>query len=407
MNFELFTARKIIKGNNEGNRFSAPIIRISILAIALGVAVMIIATSIVNGFQAEIRNKIIGFGAHTTITSYNTQNQLDPKPIDKHQDFLPKIKKHESVSNVQVFATKGGIIKTTDDIYGVVLKGVGSDYDWSFFNEHLIAGTNLHLSDSSRNDSILISEHIANKLYLSIGDQIRMYFIQEPPRIRKFTIAGIYNTGFAEMDERFAVGDIQHIQKLNNWSDNLVTGFEVSINDFNRLDEVDEFIYRSIGYDFTSTSIKTARADIFNWLELQDVNVLVIIILMLLVAGINIISALLILVIERTNMIGILKALGANNQRIRRVFLYSATYLIGLGLFWGNLIGIAFCLLQQQFRFLSLDEEAYYIDRVPIEMNVWELIGLNIGTLVVSILILLIPSMIVSKISPAKAIKFD
>jgi lipoprotein-releasing system permease protein len=407
LNFELFTARKILKGSNEGNRFSAPIIRISILAIALGVAVMIIAMAIVNGFQTEIRNKIVGFGAHTSITSYNTQNQLDPKPIDRNQDFLPKIQNHEAVNNIQVFASKGGIIKTEKDIYGVVLKGVGSDYDWSFFNQNLVAGHKITISDTNRNDSILISEYIANKLYLAVGDEIRMYFIQEPPRVRKFSIAGIYNTGFGEMDELYVIGDIQHIQKLNNWSDNLVTGFEVSVNDFEKLDEVDEFIYHNIGYNFTSTSIKTARADIFNWLDLQDINVLVIIILMLLVAGINIISALLIMVIERTNMIGILKTVGANNSSIRRIFLYSATYLIGIGLFWGNLIGISFCVLQQQFQFFKLDEEAYYIDRVPIEINMIEIIALNLGTLIISVAILVIPSLIISKITPAKAIKFD
>lgn len=407
MNFELFTARKILKGNNEDNRFSAPIIRISILAIALGVAVMIIAMSIVNGFQTEIRNKIVGFGAHTTITSFNTQNQLDPKPIDRNQEFLPIIKNHKGVNNIQVFATKGGIIKTENDIYGVVLKGVGSDYDWSFFNQNLVKGHKISITDSIRNDSILISEHIANKLYLEIGDNIRMYFIQEPPRVRKFTIAGIYNTGFSEMDELYVVGDIKHIQKLNNWSDNLVTGFEVSINDFDQLEEVDEFIYHNIGYNFISTSIRTARADIFNWLELQDINVLVIIILMLLVAGINIISALLIMVLERTNMIGILKTLGANNLSIRRIFLYSATYLIAVGLFWGNLIGISFCLIQQHLKLLKLDKEAYYIEQVPIEINPIEVIGLNIGTLVISVAILVIPSLIISKITPAKAVKFD
>lgn len=407
MNFELFTAKKILQGNSEGNRFSAPIIRISILAIALGMAVMIIALAVVTGFQTEIRNKIVGFGSHISITSYNTDNPLEAKPIDRNQDFYSSIKENPKVDNIQVFANKGGIIKTDEDIYGIVLKGIDSDFDWSFFEDKLVDGSTFSIEDSSKSNSILISEYVANKLFLKVGDDIKIYFIQEPPRIRKFTISGIYNTGFGEMDEVFAICDIRHIQKLNDWSENLVAGFEVSIKDFNDLESVDEEIYQSIGYNFNSTSIKKSRADIFNWLELQDINVFVIIILMLLVAGINIISALLIMVIERTNMIGILKAIGANNLSIRKIFLYSATYLVGVGLFWGNLIGILFCVLQSQFQFLKLDQDAYYIDHVPIEISTLDIIGLNLGTLLISIVMLLIPSLIISKISPAKAIKFD
>ncbi|NBG66614.1 ABC transporter permease [Acidiluteibacter ferrifornacis] len=407
MNFELFTAKKILQGNSEGNRFSAPIIRISILAIALGMAVMIIALAVVTGFQTEIRNKIVGFGSHISITSYNTDNPLEAKPIDRNQDFYSSIKENPKVDNIQVFANKGGIIKTDEDIYGIVLKGIDKDYDWSFFEDKLVNGTIFSIEDSSKSNSILISEYVANKLFLKVGDDIKIYFIQEPPRIRKFTISGIYNTGFGEMDEVFAICDIRHIQKLNDWSENLVAGFEVSINDFEDLEAVDEEIYHSIGYNFNSTSIKKSRADIFNWLELQDINVFVIIILMLLVAGINIISALLIMVIERTNMIGILKSIGANNLSVRKIFLYSATYLVGVGLFWGNLIGISFCILQSKFEFLKLDQDAYYIDHVPIEISGLDIIGLNIGTLVISVIMLLIPSLIISKISPAKAIKFD
>lgn len=407
MNFELFTAKKILQGNSEGNRFSAPIIRISILAIALGMAVMIIALAVVTGFQTEIRNKIVGFGSHISITSYNTDNPLEAKPIDRNQDFYSSIKENPKVDNIQVFANKGGIIKTDEDIYGIVLKGIDKDYDWRFFEDKLVNGTIFSIEDSSKSNSILISEYVANKLFLKVGDDIKIYFIQEPPRIRKFTISGIYNTGFGEMDEVFAICDIRHIQKLNDWSENLVAGFEVSINDFEDLEAVDEEIYHSIGYNFNSTSIKKSRADIFNWLELQDINVFVIIILMLLVAGINIISALLIMVIERTNMIGILKSIGANNLSVRKIFLYSATYLVGVGLFWGNLIGISFCILQSKFEFLKLDQDAYYIDHVPIEISGLDIIGLNIGTLVISVVMLLIPSLIISKISPAKAIKFD
>lgn len=407
MNFELFTAKKILQGNSEGNRFSAPIIRISILAIALGMAVMIIALAVVTGFQTEIRNKIVGFGSHISITSYNTDNPLEAKPIDRNQDFYSSIKENPKVDNIQVFANKGGIIKTDEDIYGIVLKGIDKDYDWSFFEDKLVNGTIFSIEDSSKSNFILISEYVANKLFLKVGDDIKIYFIQEPPRIRKFTISGIYNTGFGEMDEVIAICDIRHIQKLNDWSENLVAGFEVSINDFEDLEAVDEEIYHSIGYNFNSTSIKKSRADIFNWLELQDINVFVIIILMLLVAGINIISALLIMVIERTNMIGILKSIGANNLSVRKIFLYSATYLVGVGLFWGNLIGISFCILQSKFEFLKLDQDAYYIDHVPIEISGLDIIGLNIGTLVISVIMLLIPSLIISKISPAKAIKFD
>ncbi len=407
MNYEYFIAKRILKGNSEGKGFSAPIIRISILAITLGIAIMIIAMAIVSGFQKEIRDKIIGFGSHISITSYNTNNQLDAKPIDKNQAFIDVLSKNPEIKNVQVFANKGGIIKTDDEIYGIVLKGVAQDYDWSFFKDKIVQGNVFTINDSIRNDSIIISEAVANKLYLKTGDDVKVYFIQEPARVRKFTISGIYNSGFGDLDELYALCDIKHIQKLNSWSENLVGGFEVSINKFEDLDKVEQFVYENIGYDLISTSIKTSRADIFNWLELQDINVLVIIILMLIVAGINIISALLIMVIERTNMIGILKSLGASNFSIRKVFLISSTTLIGKGLLWGNLIGIGFCLLQLKFQFLKLDQDAYYIDRVPIQINISDILLLNLGTLIVSILMLIIPSYIISKISPSKAIRFD
>lgn len=405
MNFELFFAKKIIKGSN--NSFSKPIIRISIVAIALGIAMMTLSLSIVQGFQAEIEKKVIGFGSHVQITSYESKGLLENKPISKLRTFYSTLKNIEGVRHIQVFANKGAILKTKENNYGVVIKGIDNDYEWTFFEQYITTGKTLVLDSNKKSNDILISEVIANKLKLKIGDEVLSYFVQQPPRYRKFKVSGIYNTGLGEMDERMVIADIRHIQKINNWETEQVGGFEVLIDDMNQIDKMDEIIYENIDYDLTATSIIDARPDIFNWLELQDINVLIIIGLLILVCGIDIISALLILILERTTMIGILKALGAKDSSIRKIFLYNAAYLIVIGLFFGNLIGIGASLLQLKYGFLSLPQAAYFIDKVPIQIDLLNLALLNIGTLAICLLMLIIPSTIVAKITPIKAIRFD
>jgi len=405
LNFELFFAKKIIKG--EKNSFSKPIIRISIVAIALGIAMMTLSLSIVQGFQAEIEKKVSGFGAHIQISTYDSRGLLENKPISKNREFIPKLLSVKGINHIQTFANKAAILQFNENNYGVVMKGVGADYKWTFFEQYILEGKIPDLSAKKKSTEILISSAIANKLKLKLGDDVLAYFVQQPPRTRKFTVCGIYNTGLGEMDEQVILGDIQQIQKINGWEDHQIGGFEILVDDIEQVDRLDEEVYEIIDYDLSSISIKDARPDIFNWLELQDINVVIIISLLVLVCGIDMISALLILILERTNMIGILKAIGAQNSSIRKIFLYNATYLIVMGMFWGNVLGIGISLLQLKFGFLSLPQEAYFIDKVPIQFNITNLFLLNAGTLTCCFLMLIIPSGIIARITPIKAIRFE
>jgi lipoprotein-releasing system permease protein len=398
-----------MRGDRNSKKFTQPIIKISIAAIALGLTVMIIALSIVSGFQREIRNKVIGFGGHIQITKYDSQNTYEATPIDKNQAFYPSLDTVEGIKHIQVFATKAGIIKTNEDIYGVIVKGVGSDFDWSFFNDKLKQGNLILIDTANPNNDIIISQTIANKMNIKLHDKMFLYFIQTDGQLRPkdFIVKGIYQSGLEQFDNIYVITDIAHIQKRNNWSSNLIGGFEVIIDNYDDLTKLDEFVYDHIGYDLYSSTILDKNPDIFNWLELQDINVMIIIILMVLVAVINIVSALLILILERTNMIGILKALGMPNWNVRKVFLYNALNLIIKGLVIGNIVGIGLCLLQLQFGFLKLPEESYYVSEVPIQLNLYSIIILNIGTLIVCFLMLILPSYVITKISPVKAIRFD
>ncbi|MBE7441182.1 MAG: ABC transporter permease [Flavobacteriales bacterium] len=396
-------------GDSKSKKFTQPIIKISIAAIALGLIVMIVAVSIVSGFQREIRNKVIGFGGHIQITKYDSQNTYEATPIDKNQPFYPSLDTVKGIKHIQIYATKPGIIKTNQDIYGVIVKGIGSDFDWTFFNDKLKEGNPLKIDDKNPTNDIIISQTIANKMSIKLGDKMFLYFIQSDGQLRPkdFIVKGIYQSGLEQFDNLFVIADITHIQKRNNWSENLVGGFEVIIDNYNDLNKLDQFIYDNIGYDLHSTTIIDRNPDIFNWLELQDINVIIIILLMVLVAVINIISALLILILERTTMIGILKALGLPNWNVRKIFLYNAIHLIIKGLIIGNIIGIGLCLLQLKFGFIKLPEESYYVSEVPIELNWMSILMLNIGTLLVCFMMLILPSYVITKISPVKAIRFD
>ncbi len=442
MNTELFIAKRIIFSKSYSNKISGPVIKIAIAGIALGIAVMIIAVSVVTGFQNEIRNKVIGFGSHIQVTRFSLNNSYESDPIFIDTTLSNKIKNIEGVRHIQTFATKAGIIKTDKEIYGAVLKGVGNDFDWSFFNNKIIEGKPFIASDSTSSSQTIISKYIANKLNLKVGDHLHVYFIQNPPRARNFEISAIYETGLEELDDKYILVDIKHIQKLNDWQASQIGGYEVLLdnnelfnstlksfyldsgipkliatitnsNDDNNdiykdnLDKIGEKVYATAGSEIDTKTIKELYSQIFDWLDLQNINVQIIIILMLLVAGINMISALLILILEKTNMIGILKAIGAKNTSIRKIFLYNAAYLTSLGLLWGNVIGISLCLLQYYFKIIPLDEQSYFVPSVPVDLNMANILFLNIGSLIVCMLMLIIPSGIVAKISPVKAIKFN
>ncbi len=406
MNTEQFIARRLIKGGP--GSFSAPVIRIAILSIVIGLAVMIVSVAIVTGFQKQIQDKIVGFGSHIQIAKFDSNNSFEFEPISGSQPFYQTIKKQKGIKHIQVFATKAGIIKTTDQIQGVVFKGVGADFDWSFFNDKLVSGKHFSTVDTTIGSSVIISQNLADLLKIKTGDPLRMYFIiDNMARARRFTVSGIYNTGLAEFDLKFIFGDIRHIQKLNGWSQDMVSGFDVYINDFDQLEQMGKVVYKEAGYDLNSRTIRELYPQMFDWLELQDMNVIIILILMVLVSGMAMISTLLILILERTNMIGVLKALGARNISIRRIFLYNAAYIIGKGLLYGNIIGISICLLQSYFGIMRLPQESYFMSVVPINLNIIHIIVLNVGTLFACTLMLLLPSFVVTRISPVKAIRFD
>ena len=407
MNFELFIARRIIESKEPNSKGARPIINIATASISLGIAVMIISLSIVTGFQDKIRNKVIGFGSHIQITSYDITNTVESNPIDKQQEFYPYLDTVKGVKHIQYYATKASILRTQDDIHGVVLKGISKDFDWTFFKNKIIEGGPIQLSDSSKSNGIIISKTIAQKLKLLVGDKVTAHFVQDPPRARRFIVSGIYESGMEKFDNSIILADIQHIQKLNNWNRDQISGFEVILDNYSELENIDEIIFNYIGYELRTSKITERNQEIFSWLDLLDKNVYIILILMILVAGINMISALLILILERANMIGMLKALGAENWSVRKIFLYNASYLLGKGLFFGNILGLGLCFIQLNFQVIKLPQESYYIDCVPIKIDLFDTLIVNFGTFGLCLFILLIPSYFVTKISPIKSIQFN
>lgn len=408
MKAEFFIGKRIISRNKAN--FSRPIIRLGVISIALGVAVMVVAVSIVTGFQNEIRDKVIGFGSHIQIYHYNENNSLESSPVSIQQDFYPSLKHKKGIRHIQVYATKAGIIKTGEEIQGVVFKGVGSDYDWSFFSDKLVSGSVFTVSDTGRTNDVLISSLLASKLKLSTDSSLLMYFInqgQAQPLVRKLRVSGVYDTKLEEFDKMYVFGDIHHIQRLNKWDSLQVGGFEVLIDDFDDIDRISSDLYKEIGYDLDCSNVRQQYPQIFDWLAFQDTNVAIIIIMMVIVAAINMISALLILIIEKTSLIGILKALGMNNWGIRRVFLINAAYLIVRGLIWGNIIALTLCLIQHYTGIISLNPETYYMTSVPVNVDIVNIVFINLGTVAVCLLVLILPTYVVTRVSPIKAIRFS
>jgi lipoprotein-releasing system permease protein len=408
LNFELFIAGGIL--SKDKSNFSRPIVRLSVASITLGLAVMIISVAVTLGFKSAITEKVTGFGSHIRITSFDLNRSYETSPISSNQPFYPGLTDSAGIRHIQVYATKSGLIKTSDQIQGIVLKGIWTDFDRSFFEKNIVQGAPLKIDPEKITEDVLISKKIADKLEFNLGDYVRVYFINpdEPtPRGRRFTIAGIYETGLEEFDEMFLVGDIRHIRRLNNWNPDQISGFEVFVDDYRNIDRMNEMVYNLVGYDLNTFSIKDIYPQIFEWLSLQDMNVIIILILMIAVAAINMISTLLILILEKTNMIGVLKALGSSNASIRRIFLYNASFIIGRGLLFGNILGISVALLQYHFQLFKLDQESYYVSFVPIQLDILPVVLLNLGTLLLCIMFMLIPSYVITRISPVKAIRWD
>lgn len=411
MNYELFIAKRLIASKKYKNSISAPIIKIGMIAIALSIVVMLISIATGVGLQEKIRDKISGFNGHIQIVNYDYNNSMvSVTPISTQQDFYPNFTSVAGVEHIQVFAQKAGIIKTETEFEGIILKGVGADYNWNFFKDYLVSGEIPTYTDK-RSDEILISKSIADRLQLNVGDQAGIWFVRnnlnKAPQVRKLTIKGIYNSGFPEFDNSYVLGDIKHIQRLNKWKPDEVGGFEVFIDDFDAIDTVSNEVHTAIPSTLNSYSIKQKFPLIFEWISLFDSNIFAIIFIMVLVAGFNMITALLVLILERTQMIGILKALGDTNWHIRKIFLYQATYLIVKGLIWGNIIGLGLLFIQKYFGVVSLDPETYYVDKAPVYLNIGYILLLNLGVVVLSYMMLLIPSYFITKISPVKAIKFE
>ena len=405
MNLPLFIAKRITF--NSKRTFSKLIVHIAILGIMLGLAVMILAIAIVKGFKSEIREKVRGFSGDIQVSKLDLNTSYENTSFSISDSSLQKILKQEGVEFVQSFATKPGIINTNEEVEGVVLKGVGRDYNWEYFKKILIAGNVIDFSDTIKSRTqILVSKFTADRLKLKVGDDFLMYFIENSLRKRKFQIVGIYNLGVEEVDKLFVIGDIGLIRSLNKWAPTDVGGYELRVTDFNKLEEIEAKVYEDLDIELKSYTIKQYYPTIFEWLSLLDVNTQVILILMLAVAVINMISALLIMILERTNMIGILKALGNTNWQIRKIFLYNAAYLIVWGLVCGNILGLGLGLFQAKTHFFTLDQASYYIDFVPVQLDVPDILMLNAGTLLISLFVLLLPSMLVTRISPLKAIRF-
>ena len=407
MNTSLFIAKRLYNAKENNNNYTRPIIRIAILAIALSVAVMILSVFILSGFKSNISNKVFGFGGHINISKFSYNQSYENDPINFNSEMLTEIELMDFVDNVQTYATKAGVIKKNNEILGVVLKGVDQRYNWNFFNENLISGNVPLFNDSITENSILISKNISSKMKLNVGDEMIMYFMEKPVRVRKFIISGIYKTGLSEFDDITVIGDLKHIQKLNNWNLNQIGGYEISINNFKNIEIYTSLIDESIDYDLKALSINDKYPQIFDWLRLQDFNVLIILILMLIIGGVNMITSLLIIILEKSRLIGMLKAIGASDWNIRHIFIYNSLQIILGGLFWGNLIAVSLSLLQIRFNFLKLDEAIYFMDFVPINIELFSLFLINLGTIIICYLILVIPSAVIAKISPAKSIKFE
>lgn len=415
MNAELFIARRIYKGDRKNNkRVSSPAIKIAIAGIALGLAVMIVAVCIIVGFKKEVRAKVVGFGSHIQITAFESNSSYEHTPIAFSDTLADMLTHNPNILHFQEFITKPAIIKTDDDFMGVILKGISEKYDWEFFKKNLLEGTVFQPNDSVTGNRAIISKQIADKLHLNTGDNFTCYFVQEPVRARRFHISGIYSTNFEDYDKLYVIVENEVLSSLNGWDKDMVSGIEVLVRDYDNLDRVSQDLFFDmasykdrLGNALYTRSIKDINPMIFNWLNLLDMNVWVIIILMLVVSGFTMISGLLIIILERTNMIGMLKSMGARDFSIRKVFLYLSTFLIGQGMLWGNIIALSFCLIQHKFQLLKLDPATYYLSAVPVDLNPLYIILLNIGTLMVSLLMMIGPSYLVARITPAKSIRFE
>lgn len=412
--FSLFIARRISRSEEGGKQVSRPAVLIATIGVALGLAVMILSVAIVVGFKKEVRGKVTGFGSHIQISNFDGVRSYETKPIAASDSLFLALYDYPEVKDIQRYSTKPGMIKMDDAFQGMILKGVGQEFDSSFFQTHLIEGEIPHFTDTVASNEILISKTLASKLKLKLEDKVYTYYIEGEVRARRFTIKGIFQTNFSEYDTNFLITDIYTVNRLKGWKADQVSGLEIQVKDFDQLEETtyqiaidtDRKLDR-YGEPYFVRSIEELNPQIFGWLEMLDLNVWVILILMIGVAGFTVISGLLIIILERTNMIGVLKALGANNLTIRKVFLWLSVFLIGKGMLIGNILGLGLYYIQIHFGLFKLDPETYFVDTVPMSLNPWIYLLLNIGTLVVSVLMLIGPSYLITRIEPANSMRYE
>ena len=414
MNFPLFIAKRIYNDPGDKQKVSRPAIRIATIGVAIGLAVMIVSVSVVLGFKHTIRDKAIGFGSHITVAEFSTINGINQYPICMDDSMVNLLRKINGVKHVQRFAMTQGILKTENDFLGVMFKGVDEQFDTTFVHQYLVEGTIPTFSGTSSKQQILISKLMADKLQLHAGQSVSAYFINNNVRARKFTIAGIYQTNLKKYDEVICFTDLYTAVKINGWEPDQATGAELTVNDFEKIDQTEETIIALVNrtkdkyhHTYSSATVHESNPQIFSWLNLLDLNVWIILVLMICVAGFTMISGLLIIILERTNMIGVLKALGSRNKAIRHTFLWFAVFIIGKGMLWGNILGIGVTLLQKFTGLIKLDPATYYVDTVPVEINLPMLLLINVCTLIVSVFVLIAPSYLISHIHPAKSMRYE
>lgn len=422
MSVEKFIANRISGSDQNKGNISKPIVKIGIIGISVGVCVMLLTVSIVLGFKKEIVNKITGLTTHVTISNINRNASNEPEPISISKDSLEMIKKFPFIQYIQSTAFKNGLLKTDKENEGILLKGVGKEYDFDFIKDHLVEGRVLGFEVAESGGEIMISEILATKMDLHLNEKIQVYFISQhevydslqkesyvkaETRSRKFKICGIFKTDFSDFDKQLSIVDLKQIQRLNFWDSTKVGAYELTVKDFDKVDKNAVEVQDLLGYNYKVSSVKEIYSNIFVWLDKLDINGIIVVVLMILVATINMITALLILILERANMVGLVKAFGLSNAGVRRIFLWISYKLIGRGMLWGNIAGIGLCLLQYYFRIVPLDGETYYVDYVAIDINWWYFLLLNLGTFIVCALMLFLPTLILTKITPIKTLKFD
>ena len=399
-------SRRLLRSGDSAS--TRPIVRLSVIGISICLIIVILALSITSGYRQAIEKKVIDMGSHIRISNYDLNYSYDPRPFDKNQPFLEELKQNPDITNFQYFSTKVAIIKTADQVEGVVLKGIDSTFSWSHFQENMVAGTPIDVASDTLTSGVVMSAAMAKKLRLQIGDKVFAYFVQDPPMQRRFRLDGLYATGMPEYDGKFILADLRHVQKISGWDSNYVGGIEILIRDYDKIDEVGAFVNDRIGYKLKAETIRELYPAIFQWTDLFNTNVIVLLCITIFICIITLISTFFIIILEQTSTIGILKAMGMTTQRVRNVFMFIGLRVIVKGMIIGNVVGVGLCLLQKYLHIIKLDPSSYYVPYVPIQFDIPVILLVNLGILLLCMLVLLIPANFVSKkVTPITAIKFE